>query len=119
MSKYSKSSEVGVLHLQVLSSSLFEQFAGFSVITVGVFSFTLLGKADDLRQESSTGEMFFHETTTNTAILGHEGKSKSEVEFTSEDRAGKALSSSERSSTGSVDNLKSNIRLNSVVAESK
>jgi len=88
VSKYSKLSEVGALHLQVLASSLLEQFAGFSVITVRALRFTLLCKAYNFGQESSTGEVFFHETTTDTAILGHKGEGKSKVEFTCEDGLG-------------------------------
>ena len=63
--------------------------------------------------------MLFHEASTDTAVLGHEGESESEVKFTCENRFRKAFSGSERSSAGSVDNFKSNIGLNSVITEGK
>jgi hypothetical protein len=45
-----KYSEVGLGDLEVVASSFFEQFAGFSVVTVGAHGFTFLSEADNFGQ---------------------------------------------------------------------
>jgi len=105
--------------LKVVLSSLLEEFAGFSVVSLGGLGFTLLSKADNFGQEGGSGEMFFHQRTSDTAVLGHQGESKAEVKFAGEDRFGKAFSSGKRSSTGSVDHGQGSVRLDTIVAEGK